>query len=71
MKNLNHNQQMALLLNVFPDADRIEWSAEFKQWDVTTIIGVKDEYGDENIDSYAYIPGTKQFRFVGRISVEI
>lgn len=66
MKNLNTNQQLKLLQNIFPDASRIEWWTETRNWAVSTICGP-----DENIDYYTYIPGTKKFHFNYRISIEV
>ena len=71
MTNLTREEQKAILLRRFPEADRIAFDTEFKQWNVITIIGVEDEYGDIETDILAYIPGTRKFSFVGHISVEI
>ena len=71
MTNLTREEQKAILLRRFPEADRIAFDTEFKQWNVITIIGVEDEYGDIETDILAYIPGTRKFSFAGHISVEI
>ena len=71
MTNLTRDEQKAIMVSRFPEAGRIVFNTEFKQWDVTTIIGVEDEYGDIETDSFAYIPGTRKFRFCGHISCEI
>ena len=70
MTNLTRDEQKTLLDRRFPNADRIVFNTEFKQWDVTEIIG-DDDWGDEVIDSYVYVPGTSKFKFIGTISVEI
>ena len=69
MTNLTLDEQKTLLESRFPRANSIVFNC-YNQWDVTEIIG-EDDWGDEVIDSYVYVPGTSKFKFIGTISVEI
>ena len=69
MTNLTLDEQKALLETRLPYANSIVFNC-YNQWDVTEIIG-EDDWGDEVIDSYVYVPGTSKFKFIGTISVEI
>ena len=71
MINLTRDEQKAILVSRFPEATRVTFNTEFKQWEVTTIIGVEGEWCDEETDTFAYIPGTRKLKYLGHISVEI
>jgi len=71
MKNLTIKEQKDLLKTLFPYATKIVRSEWYKGgWDVIEIEG-DDDYAEEIIDSYVYIPGTKKFRHAVTISSEL